>query len=274
MGYVKHKYTREYFLGSTSSRGRPIGVAGYEEFRSSKIAPRFTGYLQIATSAAGDLKGKHVLDIGCGRGEMLHLCLKSGAARVVGVDFSADALEIVRAWIRDGRLRLFQQEARETAFNAEFDVVFLLDVVEHVPRWEINEVYARARKALRHGGVIVLHTPIFTTRDEPDCTTGVPEIEGMHCNRQTFRSLLRSFRRHSLAPVTLCRDVFVLRRKEDCSLQQHIRGLAGVQWHRSRQASSRLRRTLRRRAGRLLRLLVCSRGEDSAARPQNGEEIR
>ncbi|MDP2895879.1 MAG: class I SAM-dependent methyltransferase [bacterium] len=265
MGYLRDKYTRAYFLGSTSTTGKPVGVAGYEEFRLGGIAPRFVGYLRVTAAEIGGFCRKSVLDIGCGRGEMLYLSLGSDAAHVVGIDFSRAALDIVTSWIQSDRLQLLQQEANSITFDAEFDVVFLLDVVEHIPRWEINEVYARARKSLRHGGVVVVHTPLFRTSDEHDCTAGVPEVEGMHCNKQTFAKLLGACRRHSMVPVAFRDDVFVLRRAEDCSLSQRIRATIVIEWHGFSRTLRRFRGTLRQRAAQVVRLIL-RRGPGCAIR--------
>lgn len=256
MGYLKDKYTRAYFLGSTSTTGKPVGVAGYEEFKLGGIAPRFLGYVRLTAAVTGSLTGKSVLDIGCGRGEMLYLSLRSDAARAVGIDFSRAALDIVRGWIRSDRLQLLRQEANGITFEGEFDVVFLLDVVEHIPRWEINEVYARARRSLRDGGVIVVHTPLFRTSDEQDSTAGVPEVMGMHCNKQTFAKLLRAFRRHSIVPIAFHDDVFVLRRAEDCSVFQRVWTAIAIEWHGFSRTLRRFRGTFRQSAAQVVRLTL------------------
>lgn len=75
MGYVKEKYTKDYFLGSTDKEtNEAYGAAGAESFKSGRVDKRYTRYLTFL-----NLKDKEVLDIGCGRGDVVHYCIKRGA---------------------------------------------------------------------------------------------------------------------------------------------------------------------------------------------------
>ena len=73
-------------------------------------------------------KNLRVLDIGCGAGNMAHHLAHYG--QVVGVDLYAKPLEVAR----QRGLEVHEGAADDLPFDDQsFDLVTLLDVVEHVP---------------------------------------------------------------------------------------------------------------------------------------------
>lgn len=77
-----------------------------------------------------NLNGKKLLDLGCGMGEHLQLYLMHGAAKVVGLDLSAEMLAQARTDLEkcgefDGRFRLYQAAMENlSAFpDNNFDVI-------------------------------------------------------------------------------------------------------------------------------------------------------
>jgi len=82
-----------------------------------------------------------------------------------------------------------------------FDLVLLLDVVEHIPRSELAALLREMHRLLQTKALLVINTPVFgadndvlaeglnpRARDESDDFT---ETSGMHCNRYTRASLRR-----------------------------------------------------------------------------------
>lgn len=146
-------YTRQYF--TTDCEGYDLVTAGLE-----KIPER----IREALEAAGDLSGKWVLDIGCGRGELACEAARRGA-RAVGIDYAEAALELSRER-RDlldeearGRVDFILSDAKGLAFpDGSFDVVFFVDVYEHLHPHEIESTLAEIGKVLRPGGLLVVHT--------------------------------------------------------------------------------------------------------------------
>ncbi len=186
MGHLKEKYIKEYFLGSIDKEtGKAYGVDGFKSFKSSLIDRRYTKFLNNI-----NLKDRAILDIGCGRGEVVSYCLKNGCKRAVGIDFSKDGLDIARGFNRDNPgVELIEMEARDMEFKDEFDVVFLFDVIEHIPDEEMQVIYPKVYAALKDDGMVVLNTPIFNSPDDIDETNYMPPVEGMHCNKQTKEKL-------------------------------------------------------------------------------------
>jgi SAM-dependent methyltransferase len=151
-------YDDEYFrkhVGSKSHAERYFSTKGLG-------ATEFTEKpLELAAVGCDD----RVLDIGCGRGEMVFQSAALGAT-AVGIDYSEAALAIAETTLQahDDSIR---ERASFVAGNAEaipfpdgtFDKAFLLDVVEHLSTEELLSVLPEVRRVLKSGGILVIHTP-------------------------------------------------------------------------------------------------------------------
>ncbi len=146
-------YTREYFT---------TDCEGYDLFlRGAEGLPERIG---VALDSAGELRGKRVLDIGCGRGELVCEAARRGAT-AVGIDYAQAAIELSRE-----RLAALDEELRERAEflladakgldfpGGSFDAVFLVDVYEHLHPYEIEHTLAEVKRVLRPGGRLIVHT--------------------------------------------------------------------------------------------------------------------
>ena len=82
--------------------------------------------------------GQRVLEIGCGRGDLLD-ALKPSLG--VGVDFSGEML--AQARLRHPGLTFVQADAHELALGQTFDAIILSDLVNDI--WDVQDVLARVR---------------------------------------------------------------------------------------------------------------------------------
>ena len=217
MGYMKHKYTRTYFLKEDSAGNKTVfGAEGVEEFKRGEVRKHDMDILQRL-----DFEGKTVLDLGFGRGTMIKFAVDKGAAKVVGVDFSKDAYAIAREFLVrygmhadlycDDALSFFESyTAREDA--EPFDIVLMLDFVEHVSRSELTEILKLMRKVLSTRAVVVINTPIYRVDNDVisdgldprarDTSDEFQETAGMHCNRYTQKSLRNYMRDCGLVAIS------------------------------------------------------------------------
>lgn len=146
-------YTEEYYTGC---------CAGHEEWVRSGGADAAGVYahcLRLAGLARGDI----VLDIGTGRGELLAVAVEQGAARAIGVEYAAAAIALARQTLdRRGvgqRAGVVLADSRRLPLSdASIDIVTLLDVVEHLAESELDGTLDEARRVLRRGGRVVVHT--------------------------------------------------------------------------------------------------------------------
>ncbi|MBI2384000.1 MAG: bifunctional 2-polyprenyl-6-hydroxyphenol methylase/3-demethylubiquinol 3-O-methyltransferase UbiG [Gammaproteobacteria bacterium] len=115
--------------------------------------------LRYIEQAAGGLKGKTVLDVGCGGG-LVAEALAARGAQVTGIDMADDVLEVARLHLLESRQKVEYRKiaaedlARETPNR--FDLVTCLEMLEHVPKPE--PVVAACARLAKPGGQIVFST--------------------------------------------------------------------------------------------------------------------
>jgi ubiquinone/menaquinone biosynthesis C-methylase UbiE len=124
------------------------------------IPPADTPYgLEYAFHLLGDVRGKTVLDLGCGTGENIIPLLERGA-RVIGMDISPDLIAIAQKRLNDANLEasLTAGDAYETGLPDEsVDVIFCMALIHHL---DIKPMRDEMWRVLRKGGVIILSEPI------------------------------------------------------------------------------------------------------------------
>jgi 2-polyprenyl-3-methyl-5-hydroxy-6-metoxy-1,4-benzoquinol methylase len=91
----------------------------------------------ITFEQAGDVAGKKILDVGCGSGIYSVDFARRGAARVVGVDFSGNMLELARQeterhQVAD-RCEFVQADFLELNLEDKFDISIAMGVFDYVP---------------------------------------------------------------------------------------------------------------------------------------------
>ncbi len=159
-------YTEEYFL---------TACEGYDVFIESEGA-HLSRRLRDAFALAEVRPGMRVLDVGCGRGEILRHCMRLGI-EAHGMDYAVAAARMSRdvvatewqsgeaARTQDGhgpaipRPGVLQADAKTLPFpDHYFDRALLFDVVEHLFPWELHQAYREIARVLRPGGRLVIHT--------------------------------------------------------------------------------------------------------------------
>jgi ubiquinone/menaquinone biosynthesis C-methylase UbiE len=147
-------YTEEYFR---------TACEGYDEFNTSE-GEHLSRRLKSAFALAEVLPGMAVLDVGCGRGEILRHTAQLGA-NAYGIDYAEVAVNLSRQVIEPlngvapGRTVVAQADAKKLPFpDASFDRVLMFDVVEHLHPWELHEALLEVRRVLKPDGRFIIHT--------------------------------------------------------------------------------------------------------------------
>ena len=87
---------------------------------------------------SGGVRGKRVLDVGCGGGILAEAMARRGAAHVLGIDLAVKPLKVAQlhaleAGIENIEYREVAIEALAAAEPASFDVATCMEMLEHVP---------------------------------------------------------------------------------------------------------------------------------------------
>lgn len=152
-------------LDATDFLGRPtLGYEGSEDaqagsyasfedvFRGTSdfIADRLRPYLPLVAESGP------VLDVGCGRGEFLHLLREQGTASV-GIDLDESMLQRCK----DDGLDAIHGDAIEYLASVEensLGAITSFQVVEHVSTGQLRELFKNSFRALRPGGLLIAET--------------------------------------------------------------------------------------------------------------------
>lgn len=145
-GIPRERYSSDYFLSD-----RCEGFEVFQERRGiSWVKERFLERIDPKP-------GERLLEIGCGRGELLLACAGRGA-RAVGLDYARDAVRLSQATCGEAA-KVLQADATSLPFaERSFDKVFLGDVLEHLTLEQAHAMLREAHRVLRPGGRLVLHT--------------------------------------------------------------------------------------------------------------------
>ncbi len=197
-------YDREYFLSHCE---------GYREFSDGTLSRR----LQMGADHISDARPLKILDVGCGRGELIQHLAKRGHI-CEGIDYSNDAVEIAR---KSAENQLSENErqnchfqpmnaARTTFENDTFDMVLMLDVVEHLYPAELEKVFKEVNRTLKPGGRLLIHTVPNKWVVKPARLAmkllNIASETDRHVNEQSLSTLKKAVRPHFSGRVWIERE--------------------------------------------------------------------
>lgn len=141
-------YDTGYYSGPAAARFRSRAAESVVRFfrwrRAVMLRRRMHG-----------VRGRRILDIGCGRGDTL-AWLQRWGADVHGTQVSTTAAQVARDLVGD--THIFVGELADAAYpDASFDCVTLWHVLEHVP--EPLALMKEIRRVLRPGGLLYVEVP-------------------------------------------------------------------------------------------------------------------
>lgn len=143
----------------------------------------FEGYSRLPRSVEGldgapewpalramlpNLRGRRVVDLGCGFGWFCRWARENGAARVLGLDVSQKMLERAKAETRDAAIIYSKADMEHIELDpASFDLVYSSLALHYVAN--LSRLMAQVHQSLVSGGSLVFSVehPIYTAPTEP-----------------------------------------------------------------------------------------------------------
>lgn len=139
--------------GDLSHRPATFSADKYDDWRKESLKSQFETYFDW-----GLIRGKRVLDFGCGTGPLTLLCAQNGAHSVIGLDLSTKSIARARSTPRDPSLKVdFILEESTTKIplpDNSVDVIVCFDVMEHVMDYEA--IIAEWARVLAPGGCVLI----------------------------------------------------------------------------------------------------------------------
>ena len=216
----KHLYHRDYFTRQVDGHAEFAGFKGQFE----QLHERYRRNLKLLEVGPGD----RLLDVGCGRGEVVIYHSQRGGV-AVGIDYSAEAIALA------------QNKAAELSINCDFrtgsfaempvepgfDRILASEFIEHISPDEAQLFWNLAHRALKPGGRLLVYTypntlqrrigyPIlrrlirlFTGKKLPVLQ---PDMQNehynlYHLNEQCHRQLARSAKQAGFSDVRVFYDM-------------------------------------------------------------------
>jgi ubiquinone/menaquinone biosynthesis C-methylase UbiE len=147
-------YTKKYYL---------TDCTGYKEYKRSfgeLLEVRFEELLPFLKFSIHDT----VLDVGCGRGELVYFSAKEGA-EAYGIDYSKHAIALAnnlkgkKEKNVQKRMNFKVMDAKNLEFpDSFFSAIIMTDVMEHLYPEELEEVLKELKRVLKKNGKIIIHT--------------------------------------------------------------------------------------------------------------------
>lgn len=171
------------------------------------FARRF-GRLLLAAAGLPPQERLEMLDFGCGPGFMWDHIRDLGAKwQYTGLDFSADSVAALanRAQGQPGfRAAMRAGELPTALADSSFDVVLLIEVVEHLNDGYLDGTLREAGRLLKRGGVLVISTPneedlALSRKFCPSC--GAIFHEWQHVRSWSAASLRACLAGHGFSPI-------------------------------------------------------------------------
>lgn len=111
-------------------------------------------------------KNMNVLDLGTGSGNF-EIIFNKRVRKIVGVDYNNEALLFLNSYLTRHNIKnvnLLQADIRKLTRSKnlpKFDLITIIDVIEHLDDSDSNKVVRSLRKLLRKGGKVCVITPNY-----------------------------------------------------------------------------------------------------------------
>lgn len=120
---------------------------------------RYIAGMLVARRLCDEEEWSSLMDLGCGDGRFVSELSRDGSHRaILGVDYSRRAIDLARA-MNPGLEYRVADILNDDLDGRQFDVVTLIEVIEHIPPDDLDAFIERAVGFVKPGGRLVLTVP-------------------------------------------------------------------------------------------------------------------
>ena len=152
---MSESFHREACFHDDWARSIDVDHVLVDEFFEACTAPEN----RFILSKLGNIRGRNVLDLGCGAGEGAVYLAKKGAI-VTAMDISLEMLSVVKKVARRHKVEVITKQGRSDAINSEdetFDIVYAANLLHHV---NIEATLKDICRVLKKSGIFACWDPL------------------------------------------------------------------------------------------------------------------
>ena len=131
--------------------------------RNAYVVARYDNVISLLKEHLGNISGRYILDAGCGDGVLSFLLAKEGA-KVIGVDYSKDAIQFAKERTKSFNLHVdfkFGSVYELPLEDSSIDAIVSSDVIEHLE--DVPQFLCELKRVAKNKSIIVISTPVRFT---------------------------------------------------------------------------------------------------------------
>ena len=131
----------------------------------------------------GEIKGKEILDLGCGTGKWSIILNKKGA-KVTSVDNSKEMLDVLKKKIKLGNLKIdaLKKDISKLKLNKKFDIILMGLVMNHIKN--LDKLFKVIKTHLKSGGIFLMSDPVYFPEIKKPTTKEIKILENKYRVKQ------------------------------------------------------------------------------------------
>lgn len=151
----------------------------YSDVHRELIHSHYLSILRTSVELLKPFTGQKLLDVGCGDGRFCFE-LRHENINTIGIDYSKRAIAFAKAFNPSGKF--FVGDITKFSYKNYFDIVTLVEVLEHIPPNDIEKFVASLHQLIKPGGRLLVSVP----------SINLP-IQEKHYQHFTLETLLNHF---------------------------------------------------------------------------------
>jgi len=178
----------------------------YAEERKDKKEFNYNNCIEIPNMIkfVGDIKGKRILDLGCGFGDHAKIYVQKGAKEVVGLDISKELIAMAKKRnIKRTSFMTYNLNKKLPFLNDSFDIVTSSLTINYIRKF--NQLFKEVNRVLKKNGFFILSigNPVFDAAIKRKVKEGYEYILGVKKISEFKREIYGNYFDESLRKMDL-----------------------------------------------------------------------